>query len=113
MIEKEPTMWYEMNAFFVKIVIPAIVGISIKLATQVKRENMTFFRVILSFVTGIGCAYFVYPFLDDTKYMPLIIGIVSISGEKIMEFLIYKWNIDYFLNSLLNAFKEFLIKIIK
>lgn len=106
-------LWYECNAFFIKIVVPAVVGISIKLATQIKREEITFIRVVLSFITGIGCAYFIYPFLDESKYMPLIIGVVSISGEKIMEFLIYKWNIDFFLTSLMNAFKEFLIKMIK
>ena len=110
MIEKETGLWYELNAFFVKIAVPAMVGISIKLATQVKKEKMTFIRVVLSFITGIGCAYFVYPFLNDTKYMPLIIGVVSISGEKIMEFLIYKWNIDYFLTSLMEAIRQIIIK---
>ncbi len=103
--------WVEVNTFFVKIVVPAIVGISIKLAVQVKREQVTFLRVVLSFITGIGCAYFVYPFLTENDYMPLIIGIVSISGEKIMEFLIYKWNIDYFLTSLAEAFRQMVIKL--
>ncbi len=112
MIEKEPNFWYELNSFFVKIAIPAIVGISIKLATQIKKEKMTFIRVVISFTTGIGCAYFVYPFLNETKFMPLIIGVVSISGEKIMEFLIYKWNIDLFLTSLIEAIRQTIIKMI-
>lgn len=112
MIEKEPNIWVELNTFLIKILIPAVVGISIKLATQIKKEKMTFFRVILSFITGIGCAYFVYPFLGDTKYMPLIIGIVSISGEKIMEFVIYKWNIDFFLTSLFEAIRQTIIKML-
>lgn len=102
--------WVEINAFFIKIIVPAIVGISIKLAVQVKKEKMTFLRVVLSFITGIGCAYFVYPFVEENKYTPLIIGVVSISGEKIMEFLIYKWNIDYFLTSLFEAIRQVIIK---
>ena len=111
MIEKEPNVWYELNAVFVKIVVPSLIGISIKLATQIKKEKMTFLRVILSFTTGIGCAYFIYPFIENTKYTPLIIGIVSISGEKIMEFLIYKWDIDYFLTSLMEVFRQMILKI--
>lgn len=106
----------EINAFFVKIILPAMVGISIKLAVQVKREKMTFFRVVLSFITGIGCVYFAYPFvetIENKRIIPALLGIVAMSGEKITEFIIYKWNIDYFLTSLINAFRDFLIKMIK
>lgn len=104
-------LWHELNVFFIKIFVPAVVGVSIKLATQVKKEKMTFLRVVISFVTGVGGAYFIYPFVDNNEFLPLIIGIVSISAEKIMEFLIYKWNIDYFLTSLMEALRHMIIKI--
>ena len=31
--------------------------------------------------------------------------------EKIMEFLIYRWNIDYFLSSLMEAVRQLIIKL--
>jgi hypothetical protein len=92
------------------------VAISIKIATQVKKEKITFMRVILSFIIGIGCAYFVFPFCENqvkAEFMPLLIGLVSISGEKISEYVIYKWNVDYFLTSIIDAVREVIIRLIK
>ena len=106
MIEKEPGLFDEMYNFFLKIFIPAFIALSIKIATQVKREKMTFTRVVMSFVVGIGCAYFVYPFVDSnlsSEYVPLLVGVVSISGEKIAEYLIYKWDVDIFLGALIDT----------
>lgn len=104
----------EFNAFLIKIAIPSIIGISIKIATQLKTETVTFTRVIISYVVGIGCAYFAFPFIntiEDKRMMSTIIGVVAISGEKIMEFLIYRWNIDYFLSSLMEAVRQLIIKL--
>lgn len=115
MIEKEPTILNELYNFFFKIFIPAFIAISIKIATQVKKERMTFTRVVMSFIVGVGCAYFVYPFVNkevENSYIPLIVAIVAISGEKIAEYIIYKWNVDLFIGVLINAFKDFLVKTI-
>lgn len=106
MIEKEPTTFDEFYKFLIKILVPAIIAISIKIATQIKREKMSLGRIFLSFIVGIGCAYFVYPFIDENvenKYIPLLVGVVAMSGEKITEYLIYKWDIDLFLSSLMNV----------
>ena len=107
MIEKEPTLIDEIYKFSVKILVPSVVAISIKIATQIKREKMSFNKVLFSFVVGIGCSYFVYPFIYDNvdkKYIPLLVGIVAMSGEKISEYIIYKWDIDLFLSSLMDFF---------
>jgi hypothetical protein len=101
--------------FFYKIFIPSFVAISIKVATQVKKEKMTMTRVVLSFVIGIGCAYFVFPFVNkhiENAYLPLIVGVVSISGEKIAEYVIYKFNVDFFLQALVDAVREMIVKLI-
>lgn len=106
MIEKNPDLFDEMYNFFVKILIPSLVAISIKTAIQVKKEKLTFTRVVMSFVMGVGCAYFVYPFIDkqiDNSYIPLLVGVVSISGEKIAEYLIYKFNVDSVLGAIVDA----------
>lgn len=101
MIEKEPTIVEQLTTFFFKIFIPAFIAISIKIATQVKREKMKFTRVVLSFIVGIGCAYFIFPFVEG-KWTPLIVGVVAMSGEKIAEFIIYKWDIDTILKALIS-----------
>jgi len=107
MIDKEPTILDELYKFIIKILAPAIIAISIKIATQIKREKMSFSRVLISFIVGIGCAYFIYPFVEnniENKYIPLLVGVVAMSGEKISEYIIYKWDIDLFLSSIINAF---------
>ena len=62
MIEKYSDIVEQILNFFFKIFIPSFVAISIKIATQVKKEKLTFMRVIMSFIIGIGCAYFIFPF---------------------------------------------------
>jgi hypothetical protein len=116
MIEKYSDIVEQILNFFFKIFIPSFVAISIKIATQVKREKLTFLRVVMSFIIGVGCAYFIYPFAENSlseEYLPLIVGVVSISGEKISEFIIYKWKIDDFLTSLLDLTIQYLTKIKK
>ena len=103
----------QLISLFIKIGIPALIGISIKLAIESKNKKMTFFRVLLSFITGIGCAYLLYPLIEkntDSEFIPLIIAIASISGEKIAEFVINKWNIDYFLGSIFETIRLGIIK---
>ena len=105
----EPKIYEELTTFFFKIFIPAFIAISIKTATQIKREEMNFTRVIISFVVGIGCAYFVYPFVEgkiENNYIPLLVGVVAMSGEKIAEYIIYKWDVDKFLGALIDFLLE-------
>lgn len=109
MTEKDPTWIEEASKFFFKIFIPAFIAISIKIATQVKNETINLSRIIISFVVGIGCAYFVYPFIESTiekSYIPLLVGLVAMSGEKISEYIIYKWDIDKFLGALADVLLE-------
>tara|TARA_R110000764_G_scaffold136708_1_gene224617 strand:- start:520 stop:846 length:327 start_codon:yes stop_codon:yes gene_type:complete len=101
MLEKDPTILEELSTFFFKIFIPAFIAISVKVATQIKQEKMNFSRILISFVAGIGCAYFVFPFVEG-KWTPLIVGVVAMSGEKIAEFIIYKWDVDTVLRNLLS-----------
>ena len=101
MFEKDPTILEELSTFFFKIFIPAFIAISVKVATQIKQEKMNFSRILISFVAGIGCAYFVFPFVEG-KWTPLIVGVVAMSGEKIAEFIIYKWDVDKVLRNLLS-----------
>tara|TARA_R110000851_G_scaffold331394_1_gene505478 strand:- start:244 stop:567 length:324 start_codon:yes stop_codon:yes gene_type:complete len=101
MFDKYPNAIEELSTFFFKIFIPAFIAISVKVATQIKQEKMNFSRILISFIVGIGCAFFVFPFVEG-RWTPLIVGVVAMSGEKIAEFIIYKWDIDKVLRALIS-----------
>ncbi|AIX11870.1 hypothetical protein [Flavobacterium phage FCOV-F14] len=99
----------------IKVILPATIGISIKLAVQAQKQKITAFRIILSFITGIGASYIAYPIIINNSgrdYVPLFISVIAISSEKIAEYLIYKFNIDYFLGSLIEACRKMIIDLI-
>lgn len=99
----------EGKAFIFKIIVPALVAVSVKIAVMGKQGKITFFQVISSFVTGIGSAYLAGPFVQQytsANSMPLVIAAIAISGEKIGYFFIYKFKIE-------EVFMGFLDKYIK
>ena len=99
---------------FLKIIFPALAGVSIKLALQMKKEKMKFLQIILSYVIGIGMAWICSPLIRDgvpENYQSVIVAIVAISGEKIAEFIIYKWDVDLFLMALANGAKDFVVNL--
>ena len=87
----------ELKAFVIKIIIPALVAVSMKIAIMNKKTKVTIFQVVTSFVTGIGSAYLFSDLIMDSfsnKYIPLIVAVVTISGEKIGYWIIYKLNVE-------------------
>ena len=89
--------WKEAKAFVIKLLLPALMGLSIKLAILSRKENITIKQVIISFVCGIGSAYLFSPWIIDEladHWQPLAIAIVTISGEKIGSYALYKVNAE-------------------
>lgn len=102
--------------FITKILIPAFVGISLKVAVQMKRTKLSFLNVILSFITGITTAYLFSDLIQahvPHDYQSVCIGIIAISGEKIGDWLVFKFRIDDFLTAIANTLKEIIIKSLK
>lgn len=86
----------DLKTWLVKILLPSLVAISIKLAVEA-REGISWFNVITSFITGVGSAYlFSQPVIVHfaEQYQPIAIGIIAISGEKIGLWLVYKLNVE-------------------
>ncbi len=101
--------WIEFKAFFLKILAPSLVAISVKLAVQSTRRKITIFEVMVSFVTGIGCAYLFSGLIIDnfsTNWQTIYIAIIAISGEKIGAWLTYKFNVEEILTTLLDKIKK-------
>jgi hypothetical protein len=89
--------WKEVKAFVVKMLLPALMGLSIKLAILSRKENLTVKKVLISFVCGIGAAYLFYPFIADDvseHWLPLVIAVITISGEKIGTYAMYRLNVE-------------------
>ncbi len=103
MLDKD--FYAEVYTFIIKVFIPAFVAIAIKTAIQMKRERLNLMRILISFIAGIGAAYFVYTFTHqtmDSKYIPLLVGIVAMTGERIAEYILYKWDIDKMLTTMID-----------
>ncbi len=88
----------EVKSFVFKVIVPALIAVSIKLAVMVKTEkSISMFQAVTSFITGIGSAWLSSPLIiayTSEKSMPLVIAAVAISGEKIGYFFIYKFKAE-------------------
>jgi lipopolysaccharide export LptBFGC system permease protein LptF len=103
----------EVRTFIAKIIVPALVSISVKLALQLKRYKMSFVKVLLSIIIGIGSAWlssgWVLENFEGGK-VPVVIAAITITSEKIGYWLMDRFDvgsvIDGFLNGLFSKFKK-------
>lgn len=109
---KEPNQWERALEVFFKILLPALVGVSIKVAIKMQREKITYIGVFLSYIIGIGSAWLASPLIIgavNKEYVPMMIAIVAITGEKVGEWIIYKFNVDNIMNVLLSQLQSFVV----
>lgn len=99
--------------FILKVLIPALVAISIKLAIQSKKAKISLFTAGTSVVIGIGSAYLSSDLVlanFSTQWVPIVIAVVTITGEKIGNYLLYKFNVDefmeVFIQTLISKFRK-------
>lgn len=94
--------------FCVKFIIPAVFGIGIRVAIEMKKDKskISFFNVCLSMFIGVAGAVISSGlvqrnFIDD--YIPVVIAFIAIITDKIAEYVIYKLNVDIFLSALFDG----------
>lgn len=99
---------FDLKTWCVKILIPALVAVGIKLAIQSKSTRMTWFSAITSVIAGVGFAY-VFSDVVLTKvaheYTTAVTALIAISGERIGYWFIYKFNVEGILESWVKAKK--------
>ena len=96
----------ESAAFFFKVLLPPIIGVSVKVAVIMQRDRLTPLRIILAYIIGIGVAWLCSPVIFkvvSSDYAPMILATVAITGDKIAEYLIYKFNVDGFLAAVVDT----------
>jgi hypothetical protein len=101
-------MEQDLKTWLVKILLPSLVAISIKLAVQAKK-GISWFNVITSFITGVGSAYLFSGLVVSSvadQYLPIAIGIIAISGEKIGLWLVYKLNVESLIVGIVEKLKK-------
>lgn len=91
-----------------KLLFPAIIGVGIKLAIEMKKDKtkVSLVNVCLSLFTGVGTTYLLSDLIKSEipgNYQPIAIAFIAIISDKIAEFVIYKLNIDTFLTAFFNG----------
>lgn len=103
----------ELRELFIKIIVPALVIISVKLSIQNKRDRVSLFNVVSSIISGIGVAYLssgliLKNFSDE--WIALIVAAVTLTSEKIVAWFIYKMDIDLLGDAFIEMLKNWIIK---
>jgi hypothetical protein len=83
--------------FIMKTLPFSLAAIAISISIQIKNKTASLVNAFMSIIIGISCAYITGAYINDTfspKWAPIIIGIITITGEKIAYWLIYKFNVD-------------------
>lgn len=103
----------EVRTFLAKIIIPALVAISVKLALQSKRQKVSLMNVITSMIIGIGTAYLSSDWVlgnFDHGTVPIIIATITITSEKLGYWILDRFDvgsmIDAFMGTLWGKFKK-------
>ncbi len=102
----------ELRTFLLKIIGPALVAVSIKLAIMSQRTKITRVNVVCSFIIGVGSAYLSGDIVLKTlpiDYVPLVISVIALTGEKVSSWLLFNFKVD----KIMVDFMQYLIGIIK
>lgn len=106
---EEQTDWEGLKNLVVKILIPAIVGVGINIAVTSRKKTMSVINIIMSLFVGVGTAWLLSGVVlhnVSEMWQPPVIALLAISGEKIANWIIYKWNVDKFIESLIEWYRK-------
>jgi len=99
----------EYTQFFVKFIIPAILGVGMKIAIEMKKNKakISLINVCLSMFVGVAGAYISSGLVSSeipVKFQAIAIAFIAIISDKVAEYIIYRLNIDGFLTAFFNGF---------
>lgn len=104
MLERIKYIPDEFINFFFKVILASLLAISVKLAVQMKKEKVSIFNAFLSIIIGVGtaamCGNLVLHYFSS-YWATIVIGVITIIGEKIANWLIYTFKVDRLMEDLL------------
>lgn len=98
--------------FTIKTLPVVIAALAISISIQIKNKTATRIGVISSIIIGISSAWITGGFINahfSSSTAPIIIGVITIAGEKIGYWLVYKFNFDLIGQAII----DWLIKLFK
>lgn len=101
--------WEGFKNLVVKILIPAFVGVGINIAVTSRKKTMSVINIIGSLFIGVSVAWLLSGLVLNNFseiWQPPLIALIAISGEKIASWIIYKWNVDKLIESLIDWYRK-------
>lgn len=103
----------EVWNFIIKTLPFSLAALAISISVQIKNRTANIINTVLSIIIGVSCAYITGTFINShfsSSTAPIIIGVVTIAGEKVAYWLIYKFNFDLIgeaaIKSIIKRFKK-------
>ena len=103
----------EVWNFIIKTLPFSLAALAISVAIQVKNKTATVRGVILSAIIGISTAWILGGYINEhfsPSTAPVIIAVITLTGEKIGYWLVYKFNFDLIgaaiVESIIRKFKK-------
>ena len=95
-----------------KVIIPALVAVSVGIAVKMKQKRISILSAVTSYVIGVGFA-FIFGFVIiegvQEQWVPILIGTIAITGEKVGYWLIFKFKFDTLGDALIEVLKRWLL----
>lgn len=95
----------EVWNFIIKILPYSLATLAISISIQIKNKTASLTNSLLSIVIGVSCAYLTGGWINQhfsSTTAPMIIGVVTILGEKLGYWLIYKFQVDLVMATLVD-----------
>ena len=95
----------EVWNFIIKILPYSLATLAISISIQIKNKTASLTNSLLSIVIGVSCAYLTGGWINQhfsSTTAPMIIGFVTILGEKLGYWLIYKFQVDLVMATLVD-----------
>ncbi len=89
-----PDEWWN---FLIKTLPFTLAALAISIGIQMKNKTATIVGVILSIIIGVSTAWIFGGYINahfSPTTAPIIIGVVTITGEKVGYWFVYKFNVD-------------------
>lgn len=111
-----PNRYSEIIETFLKIAPIVFVAVTLKVIATYKKKKLTIMSFLISYIMGLFVVFLlndlIEQYLSGSWYVATI-GTIAIISEKLMEYLVFNFEIGIYLNKILDLFIEKLRNIIK
>lgn len=87
----------EIWNFIIKTLPFSLAALAISISIEIKNKTASLLNSFLSIVIGVSCAWITSNFINShfsASTVPIMTGVITIAGEKIGYWLIYKFQFD-------------------